>query len=118
MIKYWLPVILYMALLFALSSQPSLPKPPGGLSDYHAHMAAYAGLAVTTLRALATGLRNPSWTAVWTAVAIASAYGVSDEYHQSFVPNRDADALDLAADAFGSAVGAVAVKAWSIIGRR
>lgn len=118
MIARWLPVILYMAMLFALSSQSTLPVPPGGLSNYHAHMAAYAGLAVTTVRALASGLRNPSWTSVWGAVIIASLYGVSDEYHQSFVPGRDAEALDLAADAFGSVVGAAAVKAWSIIGRR
>jgi VanZ family protein len=117
-IKWWLPVIAYMAVLFVLSSQSALPEPPGRLSNYHVHMAAYAGLAVTTVRALARGLGHPSWTTVCGAIAIASVYGLSDEYHQSFVPNREADVLDLAADAFGALVGAVAVKAWSIIARR
>ncbi|HHB76440.1 MAG TPA: VanZ family protein, partial [Desulfobulbus sp.] len=31
-------------------------------------------------------------------------YGVSDEWHQSFVPGRTPDILDIAADTFGAAV--------------
>ena len=104
-----------MAMLFGLSSLSKLPTPPGGLSFYHAHIAAYAGLAAVTSRATAKGLRDVSWTAVLAAVAISSLYGVSDEYHQMFVPGRTFDVLDMAADAFGSVVGACAMKAWSII---
>ena len=31
-------------------------------------------------------------------------YGMSDEWHQSFVPGRDADWLDLAADTLGALI--------------
>jgi len=31
-------------------------------------------------------------------------YGMSDEWHQSFVPGRDADWLDLAADTMGAVI--------------
>lgn len=36
-----------------------------------------------------------------TAVAIGVLYGISDEWHQSFVPGRDASIFDLLFDALG-----------------
>jgi VanZ family protein len=39
---------------------------------------------------------------------MAVAWGVFDEAHQSFVPGRTADILDLLADATGAALAAVA----------
>jgi VanZ family protein len=107
-----------MAMIFGLSSLSTLPSPPGGLSYYHAHIAAYAGLAVLTARALGKGLRDITWRMALGAIVISSLYGVSDEYHQLYVPGRDFDALDLVADAAGSVMGASGAKAWSIIRRR
>ena len=107
-----------MAMLFGFSSLSTLPLPPGALTFYHVHIAAYAGLAALTARATARGVRHVSWTAVFAAIVISSLYGVSDEYHQIFVPGRTFDVLDMAADAAGSVAGASALKAWSIIRRR
>ena len=70
------------------------------------HVAAYAGLGVLTARALAKGLRDVSRGArCCGAIVISSLYGVSDEYHQLFVPGRTFDVLDMLADAIGSVVG-------------
>ena len=107
-----------MAMLFGLSSLQTLPSPPAGFSFYDVHVAAYAGLAVLTARATGGGLRDVSLRAVLAAIVISSLYGVSDEYHQSFVPGRRFDVLDMLADAIGSVAGASAVGAWSIIRRR
>lgn len=38
----------------------------------------------------------------WLAVLLASAYGVSDELHQAYVPGRSADVLDWLADTTGA----------------
>jgi VanZ family protein len=114
----WLPVIAYMAMLFGLSSLHTLPSPPAGFSFYDVHVAAYAGLAVLTARATGGGLRDVSLRAVLAAIVISSLYGVSDEYHQMFVPGRTFDLLDMLSDAIGSIAGASAVGAWSIIRRR
>jgi VanZ family protein len=37
-------------------------------------------------------------------VALATAYGVTDEYHQSFVPGRQAEAADVLKDLGGAAL--------------
>jgi VanZ family protein len=103
--RWWLwgPVVLYMAAIFALSSMAEPPAPPG-IGDKTQHFAAYAGLGVVTLRATSggavTGLRAGAAVAAW---GIAVLYGASDEFHQSFVPGRSADLLDLRADALGAA---------------
>ena len=107
-----------MAMLFGFSSLSRPPIPLGDLSFYHVHIAAYAGLAALTARATGKGLHDVSWSAVLGAILISALYGVSDEYHQMFVPGRTFDVLDMAADAIGSVVGASAARAWSIIRHR
>ena len=41
------------------------------------------------------------------AIALASAYGVTDEFHQLFVPGRFCDPADWLTDTLGATVGAV-----------
>lgn len=101
-----------MAAIFVASGMAVPDGPAGLLPDKLVHAVIYGGLGLLTLRALTGRLRAPvRWTrAVW-AVAIASAYGVTDEMHQAFVPSRDADVLDVFADVAGASV-AVAVAVW------
>lgn len=47
------------------------------------------------------------WLLALAAVAIASLYGVTDEFHQSFVPDRACDPVDWLVDTAGAALGAV-----------
>ena len=92
-----------MALIFALSAQPNLNS---GLGVWDtvlrklAHMAAFGLLWLLWERAL----RRP-----FAALAIALAYAVSDEMHQSFVAGRHGSPWDVAIDAAG--IG-LAVLAW------
>jgi VanZ family protein len=73
-------------------------------ADKVAHAAAYAVLgALAWGGAHARRARRP----VLLAVTLATAYGVSDELHQAFVPNRHADVLDAVADLCGAVVGAL-----------
>ena len=104
-----------MAAIFYLSAQSS-PPTPGGLPDKLAHAIEYFGLGVVVFRAVAGGLgaRVTAARAMATMI-IAVAYGVSDEVHQLFVPERMADARDLLADAAGASVALIACWAWNII---
>ena len=115
----WGPVIAYMAALFYVQSLSSVPSPPGNLTDKHEHFFFYGILAALALRALAKGeWRAITLRTVVSAIAISSLYGVSDEFHQRFVPGRSYEILDMAADAIGSASAAGLLWAWSIIRRR
>ena len=92
--------------IFWVSSQPSpFPFLPGELfsHDKLLHAGAYALLAGLAAGALAR--LGPVRAAV-AAALLAAAYGGTDEWHQSFVPGRDSDAADLAADAAGALAGA------------
>ncbi len=106
-------------MLFGFSSLSRLPSPPGELSYYHVHVAAYAVLGALVARALSTGmLRNVTWRVVCLAIAISSLYGVTDEYHQLFVPGRTFEWWDIVADTIGSVLGAGSLGGWSIIRAR
>jgi VanZ family protein len=111
--RLWLPVALYMAFIFGLSSISQTPDLPGG-SDKGLHALLYAGLGVLLVRALAGGIGQPiTLVMVLTATFVAGAYGVSDEFHQYFVPPRQVEALDVVADTIGAAAAAFALFGWS-----
>jgi VanZ family protein len=115
----WLPVALDAALIFYVSSIPRLPSPPGPFSDKHFHFGSYALLATLLVRALASGrLRNINVRVAIGAVLLATFYGMTDEFHQMYVPGRTAALDDLAADALGAATAAVLLLAWAIIRRQ
>jgi glutaredoxin len=93
-----------MIFLSSSWSQPRL-KPPA--SDWALHLLAYAILSALTCRALGGGLHRPLQVRAAFFGALASViYGVSDEFHQAFVPGRDSSIGDLASDAAGAALAA------------
>jgi VanZ family protein len=95
----WLAVVVWAGVIFGFSSIPSRHFAGGvNLRDALLHAAEYAVLAALLRRA---GL---SWSG---AVVVASAYGASDEFHQSFVENRDASPVDLMFDVAGASIGAL-----------
>jgi VanZ family protein len=100
------PVVIYMALIFALSSISRPPDLPSGLGDKFGHTLLYAGLGILLARALAGGLTERlTLSRAAAAVMYSVLYGVTDEIHQMFVPPRHPDLADLAADALGATVG-------------
>ncbi|MEP7116763.1 MAG: VanZ family protein [Acidobacteriota bacterium] len=113
----WGPVALYMALIFGVSAM-SAPPSPLPAHDKIEHYLAYGGLGTLALRAAAGGtLAGLSGGAAAAAWGIAAAYGISDEYHQSFVPDRTSDAADALADAAGAATAVLGFWAFGIIVR-
>jgi VanZ family protein len=98
-LSVWLPVVLWAALIFTLSSIPSLSTGLGGWDTVlrkGAHLTEYAILGALLLRAL--GRAVP-------AVAAGALYAASDELHQHFVSGRHASPLDVLLDTAGVAVG-------------
>jgi VanZ family protein len=103
-----------MAVIFALSAQESLPGHPSPaiavLIERGGHLIEYAILAALCLRAVSQTLptRRP---ARW-AMAITLLYAFSDEWHQSFVPGRDVEVMDLVADLLGALLSLSGLHLW------
>ena len=106
----WGPAVAQMAVIFMLSSLTGMPSLPGGLTDYTGHFIGYGLLGALATRAFARAeWRGVNTSAAWRAVVLASAYGVTDEVHQWFVPNRSATVQDWFADVAGAIAGAILV---------
>jgi VanZ family protein len=131
-IRYWLPVILWMLLIFSastdlLSSQrtsrfigPFLRWLIPGITDATvrqvqfavrkmAHLMEYAVLAVLVWRALQKPVEGDprpwSWRVAAQAVSVCLLYAVTDELHQSFVLSRFASPWDVFIDTAGASAG-------------
>jgi len=102
-----------MALIFYLSAQESVGPELPAWTRVVAHFIEYALLAALWSWALAPWLGR---RALVVAAAISLLYAITDEYHQSFVPGRDSDPLDVLVDALGISTGLLAVRA--VLARR
>ena len=102
----WLPAVLYMALIFYSSSQSDpAPTLTHAVWDKLLHGGGYALLGVL----FGLGLRGEGLSVgktVILAIVLTSLYAASDEYHQSFTPQRQSDIDDWLADSIGGTAGA------------
>lgn len=99
------PMLLVMGTIFLLSHQPGdslhLPSLPG--IDKLAHGAVYGFLAAATIFAFSVRYRQQNRRVVQVVTTFfCLCYGVSDEFHQAFVPGRSTSGLDLLADVGGA----------------
>ncbi len=100
----FLPMICVMGIIFFLSHTPgdNLPSAIEGL-DKLCHGIAYGVLAASFLYAVKPQVRDRS--PMRTALAVflfCFLYGVSDEFHQSFIAGRFSDRRDIVADICGA----------------
>lgn len=104
----WGPPIVYMVLVFHFSSESDpLPVVTQHVWDKLLHFSEYSGLALLFVRALRGEGLGLAGAAVL-AIVLVSAYGATDEFHQSLVPLRDPDVRDWIADTLGGSLGAAA----------
>lgn len=100
-------MITVVGTIFFLSGQPgdSLNLPDIPDLDKALHAIAYGVLAFTVLFAVPEHkYRASPWRVSLLVVLFCLLYGISDEFHQSFVPNRMPSVLDLIADTMGAVV--------------
>jgi VanZ family protein len=105
-----IPMFVVMGIIFFLSSVPGehLYLPNIVNIDKVAHMAIYGLLAVTVFYAFGVRFgRSHPFLLPLLVILICAVYGVSDEFHQSFVPNRSSDAFDVLADSAGAVIGCI-----------
>jgi VanZ family protein len=103
-----------MTIVFFFSSLSRLGR-ASRFPDWISHPVAYAVGSVLFCRALGDGRGRP--LGVGAAVAgtlLATLYGATDEYHQSFVPGRTSDPADVAKDFVGAAAASFIYRRWTM----
>ncbi|MFC1625799.1 VanZ family protein [Patescibacteria group bacterium] len=100
-VKYWLPFFVWAAIIFKLSSKSILTISQSYWKDFafkkSAHVFFYGVYAILLFRALKVS-RIPKLKAAWWSVILTFVYGVSDEFHQSFVGGRGPTLRDVLID--------------------
>ena len=102
---YWLPVAIWMGVIFFFSTLPEAMTPGRYiLPDKVCHAGEYFILALFILIALSRTGTAGLTASFWIVLLWVTVYGLSDEIHQLYVPTRHFDLMDLAADAGGALV--------------
>lgn len=144
-LKAWLPVVFWMALIFTASGDPASSQRtsriiapvvrwlfPQWSEDQVvlvvlvvrkiAHFVEYAVLAWLVWRALEKPRRGLPRVWKWRTGAVAwvivVGYAMMDEFHQTFVPNRQGSPWDVLLDALGGLCGLLAVWGWHSLRHR
>ena len=108
-ITYWLPVFLYAALIFYISSIAAPELPITGIDISLIHIPEFFILSYLLFRAFSTKNMNRSYMFIL-AILISTIYGVTDEIHQLFVPGRDFSIFDILFNFIGSSL--ILFKLW------
>lgn len=113
-INPWIPVVLWMGVIFFLSSLSVLPGSQIIWWDFiikkTAHMIVFGILFLLIYRAdnLGKNLESPRY---WLAFVITFIYACFDEWHQSFVPGRSARVYDVGFDMLGATISYFVIRA-------
>jgi VanZ family protein len=110
LINAFAPPFVWALVIFAFSSQQSLPGFEASAFDFFlkkfAHMFVYGVLYFLLARGVEMVVdqkKNPK-TRLFLPVLIVLFYAMSDEMHQSFVPNRYATLRDVGYDILGTSL--------------
>lgn len=100
----WLLAIIWMVVIFILSSIGGKSLPSIGITyfDKIAHFGVFGLLCLLFYRALRVRQQLPVNKAMLVAAILTSLYGIGDELHQHFTPDRYPDVMDWVADTAGA----------------
>ena len=106
----WLPPLMLMGIIFFLSAQPNLNSGLGWIDHVGrklVHASEYALLSVLWWRALRTVVNDQrALLGAWT---IATAYAITDEFHQRFVTGRHSTWVDVVIDSLGAGLAVLLI---------
>lgn len=109
---YWAPVLVWMLIIFRLSSGAVPSASEIYWQDFavkkSAHMLFFGILAILIYRGLINSGVSKKKAILW-AILASTLYGATDEYHQSFSQIRESRIRDVGFDGAGSMVSGIIV---------
>jgi len=111
-LRYWFPVLVCMAIIFCASSLPGRDIPKiAKFQDIVFHFLAYSIFSFFLSRAIKNAnLKIGKFKLIVFTALLVTFYGVSDEFHQSFVPGRSVSGFDVFIDSLGGFFGSLVFK--------
>jgi len=113
-VKYHLPVVVYMIIIFIASSLPEKKLPEIGfeMNDKIIHIGEYFLLYLLFFLSFSNIEKDNiiSKNLFTFSFILTVFYGITDELHQALVPGRSADIFDIVADIFGALLGILFLK--------
>lgn len=106
---YWMPVIIWMGIIFYFSSRSSSPLDKVPQESIHtlgeclSHILEFGVLGMLLARAI----RGSSLPSCGLSISLALFYSLFDELHQLFVPLRSFQVVDLVMDVIGACLGVI-----------
>jgi VanZ family protein len=112
---YWLAVVVWAGVIFYCSSMPSNKIPPlFPYADVVFHFYEYFVFYLLVYWAASNSFKKTITSSVNKILVVAlimvTLYAISDEFHQLFVPGRQAEIKDVLIDFLGAFSAAVIVK--------
>lgn len=101
----WAVAVAALIILASSRSQVAGPRIEG--IDKVTHFLVYGLLATLVCR------RGRGWRAAAWSLVVVSAFGATDEWHQSFVPGRLAEVADWVADTLGALTAVTLYAGWA-----
>jgi VanZ family protein len=112
----WLPPLLWAGFIFFVSAQPKETFERLGLSGLFlsiaGHLITYFVLMSLLVLAFRFGSDVPQKRAYALSFLLLALYGLSDEFHQSFVPGRTATIVDWFVDLIGAGTAWFVLLRW------
>jgi VanZ family protein len=114
-LRYWLPLIGYVGLIFTLSAQPYLAPPlKFHNSDKLMHTLEYGGLGVLLISMLrSSNPKRARWASSLMAVLCGMSIAAADENFQRMIPGRMCDFTDWLADSGGLLLSQLSAWLWA-----
>lgn len=111
LVKFWLPVIFWLVMIYILSSRPTSVVSEIDWRDFFfkktLHLIEFGILFVLFYRAFKKTTKL-SQVVIW-AFLLTAFYAISDEYHQTFVPGRTGNLRDVFIDSGGALIFGLAI---------
>lgn len=103
--------LLIASLIISASSRSRVAAPGISNIDKVGHFLVYGLLATLVCR------MRPGWRGAALGFVAASLFGITDEWHQSYVPGRSSDPMDWVADTLGAALAVSLYAGWPLYQR-
>jgi VanZ family protein len=109
-VREWLWPIALATTIFLASGRSQVAAPDVPQIDKIAHFFVYGLLGTLVARMPSIASWRP--LGVYSAIAICSFYGISDEFHQSFTPGRSVEVADWLMDTAGAGLAVFLYARW------